>query len=62
MKERETKKERKTERKRERERGRENCPEMLFLFSKGMTGALAPFNYLLLNIVRYLSVLMTSQP
>jgi hypothetical protein len=33
------------ERKREGEREREKCPE-LFLFLKGMTGALAPFSYL----------------
>jgi hypothetical protein len=26
-----------------------NCPELLFL--KGMTGALAPFRYLVLNII-----------
>ncbi len=31
-----------------RERERENCPELLFLFLKGMTGALAPFGYLVL--------------
>ncbi len=35
------------ERKRERERERERiCSELLFLFLKGMTGALAPFSYL----------------
>ncbi len=33
------------ERERKRERGR-ICPELLFLFLKGMTGALAPFSYL----------------
>jgi len=33
------------ERKRERERCR-ICPELLSLFLKGMTGALAPFSYL----------------
>jgi hypothetical protein len=40
-------------RKRERERGNETerercmiCPEFLFLFLIGMTGALAPFSYL----------------
>ncbi len=27
-----------------------NCPELLFLFLKGMTGALAPFSYLLKKI------------
>ncbi len=31
---------------RERKRGKRGCPELLFLFSKGMTGALAPFSYL----------------
>jgi hypothetical protein len=31
--------ERERERVRETEGGRENCPELLFLFSKGMTGA-----------------------
>ncbi len=31
---------------RERERERERCPELLFLFLKGITGALAPFSYL----------------
>ncbi len=35
-------------RKRERERERcRICPELLFLFLKGMMGALAPFGYLL---------------
>ncbi len=38
-------KEREKERKRERERCR-ICPEFLLLFLKGMTGALAPFSYL----------------
>ncbi len=40
------------EREREGERGRERCricPELLFLFLKGMTGALAPFSYLVLQ-------------
>ncbi len=36
---------RERERKREKERERERCPELL-LFLKGMTGALAPFSYL----------------
>ena len=36
-------------RERERERERERCPEMLFLILKGMTGALAPFSYLVSN-------------
>ncbi len=41
-------------REREREkRGRENCPELLFLFLKGVTGALAPFSYLGLHILQY---------
>ncbi len=35
---------------RERERFR-TCPELSFLFLKGMTGALAPFSYL---VVTYL--------
>ncbi len=40
----------------EKEREREmlnmyfNCPEMLFLFLKEMTGALAPFSYLVKKI------------
>ncbi len=29
---------------------RENCPELLFLFLKGMTGALAPLSYLLFKV------------
>ncbi len=36
------------ERKKEREICR-ICPELLFLFIKGMTGALAPFIYLVAN-------------
>ncbi len=59
--EREIKKERGRERKREGERKREKeserkkegerercriCPELLFLFLKGMMGALAPFSYI----------------
>jgi hypothetical protein len=48
--EREREKERESvcDRDRERERERERCricPELLFLFLKGMTGALAPFSY-----------------
>ncbi len=40
-------KERRRERKRERERERcRICPELLFLFLKGMTGALVPLSYL----------------
>jgi hypothetical protein len=35
---------------RERERGKENCPELLFLALKGITGALAPFSYLVVNV------------
>jgi hypothetical protein len=27
-----------------------NCPELLFLFLKGMSGALAPFSYLAYNM------------
>ncbi len=27
-------------------KGKERCPELLILFLKGMTGALAPFSYL----------------
>ncbi len=49
------KKEGEREKERERERGRERerescriCPELLSLFLKGMTGALAPFSYLVL--------------
>jgi hypothetical protein len=38
--------ERKRERERERERERKRCPELLFLFLKGMMRALAPFSYL----------------
>ncbi len=38
--------EREREIKRERERERERCRIWLFLFLKGMTGALAPFSYL----------------
>jgi hypothetical protein len=49
--ERERKRERESVKKREegereRERERERCPELLFLFLKGITGALAPFSYL----------------
>ncbi len=40
-------------RKREREGEKwnmySNCPELLFLFLKGMAGTLAPFSYLVLN-------------
>ncbi len=28
-----------------------NCPELLFLFLKGMTGVLAPFSYLVCSYV-----------
>jgi hypothetical protein len=52
VRERERERERASEREREREkervRERERCriyPELLFLFLKGMTGALAPFSY-----------------
>jgi hypothetical protein len=34
------------EREKELEREGERCLELLFLFLKGMTGALAPFSYL----------------
>ncbi len=33
------------------ERDVEYCAELLFLFLKGMTGALAPFSYLVCNIL-----------
>ncbi len=49
MRKREREKDRERERKREREKERERCricPELLFLLLKGMTGALAPFSYL----------------
>jgi hypothetical protein len=50
--EREIKREREREREGEREKEKEvnmyfNCLELLFLFLKGMTGALAPFSYLM---------------
>ncbi len=45
VRERERKRERKIEREKNRER-RERCKIWLFLFLKGMTGALAPFSYL----------------
>jgi hypothetical protein len=40
--------------------GKENCPELLFLFLKGMTGALAPFSYLSLSVSVSLSLSLTS--
>jgi hypothetical protein len=43
--------EKERERERQRERKRQKCricPELLFLFLKGMTGAQAPFSYLVL--------------
>ncbi len=54
-KERERERERKRERKKRRERERERercrmCSELLFLFLKGMTGAEAPFSYLVRNM------------
>ncbi len=59
-KEREREKERGREEEREsvrkRERERERCrkrPELLFLFSKGMMGALAPFSYLVFQYLPY---------
>ncbi len=59
--ERERWKEGEIERGRERERCR-ICPELLFLFLEGMTGAMAPFSYLvfykthvkLVNLIRCL--------
>ncbi len=52
--------ERKREGEREWERGSERerercriCPEMLFLFLKGMTGAMVPFSYL---VIKYLCI------
>ncbi len=44
--------ERERERERDRDRETERCRislELLFLFLKGMTGALAPFSYLVVN-------------
>ncbi len=46
VRERERERERDKPRERERERGRDNYPELLLLFLKLMTGALAPFSYL----------------
>ncbi len=48
--------ERESGRDREKEGGRERescriCPELLSLFLKGMTGALAPFSYLVMKIM-----------
>jgi hypothetical protein len=37
---------REREKEREKKRGRKRERELLFLFLKGMTGALAPFSYL----------------
>ncbi len=42
-------------RKRERERERDRDEKLLFLFLKGITGALAPFSYLVNNNPRSLS-------
>ncbi len=54
--EREKKREKEREIERERERKRESgkegeiiCPKLLVLFLKGMSGALAPFSYLVYN-------------
>jgi hypothetical protein len=48
----EIERERVCERERERERERcRMCPEMLFLFFKGMMGALAPFSYLVKYVI-----------
>jgi hypothetical protein len=52
--------ERERERERKRERGREGereCPELLFLFLIGMTGALAPFS----NLVGYIVTVDNTQ-
>jgi hypothetical protein len=46
--EKERERERERERKREREKERERERELLFSFLEGMTGALAPFSYLVL--------------
>ncbi len=45
--------EKEIERKRDinRERERERCPQLLFLFFKGMTGTLAPFSFLVFYIL-----------
>jgi hypothetical protein len=48
-KERERKREGGREREREKERVRKRERELLFSFLKGMTGALAPFSYLVFN-------------
>jgi hypothetical protein len=53
-KEREEGRERESEKEGKRERERERCricPKLLFLFLNGMTGALAPFSYLVHNII-----------
>ncbi len=49
-KERGRKKEGERKREKERWRQRKRCPELLFLFLKGMTGASVPFSYLVSNI------------
>jgi hypothetical protein len=46
---REAEREREREKERKREWERETCPELLFLFLKGMKGALAPFSYQVLE-------------
>jgi hypothetical protein len=48
--------EREREREKVREKKRERCRIWLFLFLIGMTGALAPFSYLVSNIMGYLNV------
>ncbi len=53
---------RKRERKSEKERERDRDVELLFLFLKGMTGALAPFSYLVLNSKFHSLVLGTLTP
>ncbi len=50
---------RETERERERRRCR-ICPEFLFLFLKGMTGALAPLSYLVKDNNLYLGLVTPS--
>ncbi len=47
--ERESEKEEGRERGRERDRERDRDVELLLLFLKGMTGALAPFSYLVIK-------------
>jgi hypothetical protein len=46
---RERDRQRERDREREIERDVEYCPELLFLFSKAMMGALAPFSFIVVN-------------